>query len=131
MGLIAIIPYNLFFNIGGGMRTIVAGGRNVTDYRVVLNAMDIIGWTPTVIISGNANGVDKLGERWAKENVVVTEIFPANWDKYGKSAGYIRNDLMAKEAEALLLIWDGKSKGSGHMLKSAIKHKLKIMVYIV
>lgn len=113
------------------MRTIVAGGRNVTDYRVVLNAMDIIGWTPTVIISGNANGVDKLGERWAKENVVVTEIFPANWDKYGKSAGYIRNDLMAKEAEALLLIWDGKSKGSGHMLMLAIKYKLKIMVYIV
>ena len=79
--------------------------------------------TPKEVVSGRAKGVDTAGERWAKAcqerdqdpyHYNVKE-FPANWNKYGKSAGYRRNEQMADYADALLLIWDGESRGSMHM----------------
>jgi hypothetical protein len=41
---------------------------------------------------------------------------PAQWEIYGKMAGYLRNLEMAKIADAVVLFWDGKSKGTKHML---------------
>jgi hypothetical protein len=69
--------------------------------------MERIDWIPTVILSGNALGVDQLGEKWAKEHNVPVELYPANWDRFGRSAGYKRNADMAKRAQALVAVWDG------------------------
>jgi hypothetical protein len=67
------------------------------------------------VVSGTARGIDTDGERWATARDVYVRRFPADWDKHGKAAGIIRNKQMAEYGDALLLIWDGKSKGSKNM----------------
>lgn len=69
------------------------------------------------IVSGTASGVDEAGEMYAEFYDIKLRKFPADWKTHGKAAGPIRNREMAKYADALLLIWDGKSKGSANMKK--------------
>jgi hypothetical protein len=113
------------------MKLIIAGSRNITDYEKLLSAVKLLEKKPSEILSGTAKGVDSMGERWAKENNITVVKYPANWDKYGKSAGYRRNVEMAENADALLLIWDGESKGSKHMLDIAQKKDMAVYVYAV
>ena len=68
----------------------------------------------TTIISGGARGIDRCGEIYAKKYNTPLELYPANWEVHGKSAGYIRNREMVNTADGLILIWDGYSKGSKH-----------------
>ncbi len=113
------------------MKTIIAGSRLITSYDLVKIVIQDSEFTITKVISGCACGVDKLGEQWAKENGNEIDQYPALWDQYGKSAGYHRNEVMASNAEALILIWDGKSKGSAHMLKQGYKYKIKVYQYLI
>lgn len=113
------------------MRTIIAGGRDIHDQFFVNSAMEKINWTPTVILCGEASGVDMSGASWAFENEIPVEKYPANWSKHGRAAGPIRNAQMAKKADALVLIWDGKSRGSQSMLNLARKYDLEISIYKV
>ena len=108
------------------MKTIIAGSRTIENYKLVEDAVNKCGWKPTIVVSGCARGVDKLGEEWASNHGKVIEKYPADWDKYGKRAGFLRNERMADNAEALILIWDGESKGSQMMLSIAKKKGLKI-----
>ena len=78
------------------------------------------------IVCGMARGVDLAGKAWADYFHVPVKEFPADWDQYGKNAGPIRNKQMAEYADALLLIWDGKSRGSNNMLTCAINENLLI-----
>jgi len=84
------------------------------------------------IVSGRANGADRLGELFAKDYNLKIKYFPADWDLYGKSAGYRRNGDMAKYAAedngVLVAFWDGKSKGTKHMIDTANKYKMKVYV---
>lgn len=100
------------------MKVIIAGSRSITDYAEVERAMKECGFTPTIIISGTARGADRLGEQWAQQHSVRCVRMPADWDKHGHSAGVMRNVAMAKEADALVLVWDGRSRGSAHMLRT-------------
>jgi hypothetical protein len=115
------------------MKTIIAGSRAIVQIRHVLKAMndawDIACIDPTIIISGGAQGVDKLGERWAKLMGIPVQRFPAAWDIYGKAAGIYRNRIMAQRADALVAIWDGKSRGTKNMIEEARKRELKIYVH--
>ena len=111
------------------MRTIIAGSRSCNNYSELLEAIASLPWTPTVVLSGTARGVDRLGERWANENRVPLEEYPADWNRYGRSAGYRRNAEMAQKADALLALWDGKSKGTGHMIRLAEKFGLKLHIW--
>lgn len=113
------------------MRTIIAGSRTVTDYHHVEQAVRDCGWKPTVVISGTARGADQLGEAWARENAVPLERFPADWDHYGKRAGYVRNKQMAEHADALIVLWDGKSRGTAHMIETANHYGLDIYIHLV
>ncbi len=114
------------------MKVIIAGGRSFDNYellcekctKILSNSKDI------EIVSGTANGADKLGERFANENGYSIKKFPANWDKHGKSAGYIRNKEMALYADALIAFWDGKSKGTALMISLAKGYNLKVKVII-
>lgn len=110
------------------MTTIIAGSRDIADYRTVEDAVTAAPWLVSRVVSGGARGVDTLGERWAKENNVPLVIFSADWDTYGRSAGYRRNVQMAENADALIAIWDGKSKGTKHMIDIARDRKLTIYV---
>lgn len=80
-------------------------------------------------ISGDApSGADRLIIEWSNVNPFHCYRFPANWDALGKSAGYVRNATMAKEATHLLAIWDGISSGTRHMLNIALKQGLHVKV---
>lgn len=113
------------------MKVIIAGGRDYTDYGQLKIICDykLFAQHPDIeIVSGGANGADKLGEKYAKENGYALKRFPANWDKYGKRAGVLRNEEMAKYADALIAFWDGKSKGTKNMIEVAQKHNIKVKI---
>jgi hypothetical protein len=109
------------------MKTIIAGSRLITDYAAVCKAIKESGFEITEVVSGTCRGVDLLGERWANENKIPIKQFPADWNKFGKSAGYKRNLEMGKYADALIAVWNG-SKGTEHMINIAngMKHKVYV-----
>lgn len=118
------------------MNVIIAGSRTIIDYKIVCRAVSQALWKwgkaytdITEIFSGCAKGVDRLGEQWAVENSKRLLLYPAEWKNYGKKAGYLRNIRMAKYADALIAVWDGKSKGTKHMIDIANKKGLKVFVY--
>lgn len=115
------------------MRVIIAGGRTIRDYRTMLVAINTCPFKAHIetVLSGGARGADALGARWAEENRITVVTFEAKWDIFGKSAGPMRNWEMANLADGLILVWDGKSKGSASMLAYARKCNLKIHQHIV
>ena len=112
------------------MKIIIAGSRDFFDYGLLKKKCDSLlkGESNIEIVSGGATGADQLGERYAAEKDYKLQRFPADWKTYGRAAGHIRNKKMADYAESLILFWDGKSPGSGSMLKAAKKKKLKINI---
>ena len=112
------------------MNIIVAGSRSITDAAVIKAALKYIQrkWNVSSIITGGANGVDCIAASMAAQRGINVAVCEANWNYHGKSAGYIRNAFMATLADGLLAIWDGKSKGTKHMIELAKKHKLKIVI---
>ena len=110
------------------MRTIIAGSRDITSHAAVVSAVGQCPWNITTVLSGRARGVDLLGERWAAENGIPLELYPANWNAYGKLAGFVRNIEMARKAEGLLAVWDGASNGTRHMIRTAENHGLKTFI---
>ena len=115
-------------------RVIVAGGRGFNDYQKLerhLNCFFSEWQSPDYsIVSGAANGADKLGERYAKENNYQLTRFPAQWKKYGRSAGYRRNEVMAVNADALVAFWDGQSRGTKHMIDTAKSKGLNVKIIL-
>ena len=110
------------------MKYIIAGGRDFNNRgvleRVLKNFKDI-----DTIISGCAQGADTLGAEWAAAHHIALQTFPAYWDVYGKSAGFIRNAEMGEHADALIAFWDGKSKGTAHMIKTMKMNKKPYWIY--
>lgn len=112
------------------MRVIIAGGRDFNNYKILCKVCDhmLSKQNNIEIISGGANGADKLGEKYANERGYKIKQFLAKWDLYGKSAGFIRNEQMAEYGEALIAFWDESSKGTEHMIELAKKYELKIKI---
>lgn len=104
------------------MKVIVAGSRNIDDYKLVVDTINRSGYTITEVVSGCATGVDRLGETWARANNVPIKEMPANWS-YGPKAGPMRNKLMAEYADAAVIIWDGESRGTRNMIENMIRRK--------
>ena len=112
------------------MNIIIAGSRDFTDYETLCKIIKAAK-LPIIssVICGVAKGADLLGKRFAEENNIPIKEFPADWDTFGKSAGYRRNVDMANYADACFLFWDGESKGTEHMYRtSAQKGLLTILV---
>ena len=133
----------LLLGLGEGynnmVRIIIAGSRKFNDYPRMVKELDNLGIhlinsiNPIEIVSGHAPGADTLGEKFAKAYDYPLKIFPAEWDKYGKAAGPIRNEQMAKyaaEADMGILIAFpiGESKGTRNMIKLAQQYGLEICV---
>lgn len=113
------------------MRTVVAGSRGITDYGMVRHILDESPWYIAQVVSGGAQGVDRLAEGWAKDKGLPVERFPADWEQFGKSAGVRRNVEMAKSSHALIAIWDGESRGTRHMIDAALDRGLRIYVQVI
>lgn len=112
-------------------RVIIAGGRDFQDYALLQREMDrLLSNTKDeiVVVSGKARGADTLGERYAHERGYTVREFPANWELYGKVAGYIRNEEMAQNADALVAFWDGASRGTKNMIGLALRYRLNVRV---
>jgi hypothetical protein len=116
------------------LKTIIAGSRSINDYSLLEQAIERIKETDigikiTEVVSGTARGVDRLGEKWARNHNVPIKKFPANWDELGKFAGYKRNLEMAKYAQVAIILWDGKSLGTLNMINHAKDHLLHLFVF--
>jgi hypothetical protein len=112
------------------VRCIIAGSRTATKQQVK-DALAACPFTAaiTTVVSGTARGADTFGEEWAAWAKKAVVRYPADWDRYGKRAGYVRNQHMAENAEALLAVWDGASRGTGHMIDLANRHGLIVFVH--
>lgn len=113
------------------MKIIIAGGRDFNDYATLCAFCDLAlrNQIEIEVVSGTASGADKLGERYALERRYDITRFPADWEKYGKAAGYKRNAEMANYADGLIAFWDEKSKGTKHMIDLAKKANLRIRAH--
>lgn len=105
------------------MKLLVAGSR---DYNNFANLEYVINqvrkqYNITSIISGCARGVDTLAIEYAQKYNLKVEKFPADWNKFGRSAGYIRNKEMVKVADILVAVWKNRSPGTGHTIELARK----------
>jgi predicted Rossmann fold nucleotide-binding protein DprA/Smf involved in DNA uptake len=111
------------------IKVIIAGSRDFDDYDLLERTMDdLFGNEEIQIISGGAKGADRLGEHYAAENGLKVFVFGADWDRYGKQAGAIRNKKMAQAGTHLVAFWDGKSKGTKMMIDFAGEKGIKINV---
>lgn len=99
------------------------------DFNHVDRAMKGLLWKPTSVLSGCAYGADMLGEQWASRRGLPISYFPANWQKFKKAAGFKRNEQMADQADALVALWDGESRGTLHMIETARSRQLLVVVY--
>lgn len=134
------------------MKLIIAGSRSITDYEIVRQAvMDSGFWAEyrheLEIVCGMAPGVDMLGLEFARRNKLLIHSFPADWDnllvpgariklnrngkKYNAAAGAMRNIEMGKFSDALVAVWDGKSRGTKQMIEWAEDNGLETYVHIV
>lgn len=114
-------------------RVVIAGCRNYNNYAKAKAYIDfclcnIRKENDIVIVSGCASGADAIGERYAEENGFKVEKYPADWEKYGKSAGPKRNEEMAKACDFVICFWDGKSKGTKNMVENAKKYKKTVRI---
>ncbi len=112
------------------MRVIIAGSRTVTNPLTVPAAVEASGFTVTTLVCGMALGADRLGYQWAVKHGITVVKYHAEWDTYGNAAGRIRNGLMARNADALIAIWDGSSRGTADMIKKAEAAKLLVYIHL-
>lgn len=113
------------------MRVIIAGTRTFDDYALLHYKVSQIlknQTGPPIIVSGGAEGADRLGERYADEMGLKYKVFEADWDKHGRAAGPIRNKGMAEYADSCICFWDGKSRGTKNMIDRAKKNNLNLRV---
>ena len=119
------------------IRVLIAGSRDFNDFELLdkavkhylkqygLHRQDI------EVVSGGARGADRLGEQFANKYSIKLTIFPADWNTYGKSAGYIRNEQMIKyigDTGIVFAFWDGQSHGTAHTIKLANKYNIKVHI---
>lgn len=105
----------------------IVGSRSVDNYGLLQKQMRMIP-RPIEIISGGAKGADALAERYAQENGIPITVIRPDWDKYGKSAGFKRNVDIIEQSNAVLVLWDGDSKGALHDINIAIAKRKHIKV---
>lgn len=114
-------------------RIVIAGCRDYNNYdeaKLYLDfrLSDIKKEYNIIIVSGCASGADAIGERYAKENGFEVEKCPADWRKYGRSAGPRRNEQMARISDIIICFWDEKSKGTKSMINYAKKYNKPLKI---
>lgn len=116
-------------------RIVVAGSRSFQNYKaaeeIFLSALSKRKLNEIEIVSGGAKGADAFGEYFAKKYGCQLKIYPADWERYGKRAGYLRNRQMAENSDATILFWDGVSRGTADMFNQTLRenHPLFVVYY--
>jgi hypothetical protein len=117
------------------MKLGIVGCRDFTDYKKLCFEVDSfleeISEPCVAIVSGGAKGADSLGREYAeKHKLEIIEHFP-EWEKYGKSAGFIRNKLIVDDADAVIAFWDSKSKGTKSTIELTKKANKKLKIIYI
>ncbi|EPZ47608.1 SLOG family protein [Alicyclobacillus acidoterrestris] len=110
------------------MNIAIVGSRNYPNQDDIfwyINSLPI----EDVVVSGGARGVDSYAETFARQRGMTVKVFHADWDKYGKSAGYRRNVDIVNYADKVVAFWDGKSKGTKHTIDIARKCGKPVDIY--
>ena len=102
------------------MKVAIVGSRDYPDPEAVRTYVRSLP-KDTTVISGGARGVDSWAVEEAIKAGLETEVFPADWKLYGKSAGYRRNSQIVAAADKVIAFWDGKSRGTKHSMDLADK----------
>ena len=117
-------------------KVIVAGGRDFDNYEFLKEKLDEtfeslgdLDAHPIEIISGMADGADTLGIKYAKEHKLTMVLYPANWKKYPRMGGILRNMNMLVTATHLVAFWDGKSHVPKHMIEIAKEKGIPVWIY--
>lgn len=118
------------------MRLMVSGSRTIGDPATVAAALDRAQDTfdlprDTVLVHGNAKGVDRLAASLALLRGWPVEAHPADWETLGRRAGIVRNNEMLDTSDCVLAVWDGRSKGTLHAINQAIRRRLPLLVCAV
>ena len=122
------------------MRVIIAGGRTLDASAVLarlpemvrrLQALSAEAEPITEIISGGCRGADAAGEQYARRCGIPLTIIRPDWVKHGRAAGPIRNAEMVRRSDALIVCWDGTSRGGADILRQATAAGLAIVDYRV
>lgn len=110
---------------------IVAGSRDIGEQEVCAHLDEHVSTDfRGEIVTGLAKGVDRGGLLWAKEKGLPVVEAPALWNRYGREAGYIRNQWMSWYGTHLIAVWDGESRGTKHMIRTAERDGLAIKVIL-
>ncbi len=105
-------------------RVVIAGSRNYTDYNNAKFFIDKIlaplkSSHDIIILSGCCRGADKIGEQYAAENGYIVEKYPADWARYKRGAGLMRNREMIDKCDIVICFWDEKSSGTKYLIDYA------------
>ena len=106
------------------MKLLIFGSRSITDF----DLSPYIAKEVNTIISGGAGGVDRLAEAYADLHRLSKYIMRPRYDLYGRGAPLRRNEQMVDLADAVLIVWDGKSKGTSYTLKYAQKKNKQVLL---
>ncbi|MBR5772550.1 MAG: DUF2493 domain-containing protein [Clostridia bacterium] len=115
-------------------KVLVCGGVDFNNEALLAETLDaILEKENTVIVSGGAKGADTLAEKYAADNGIEIKVFPAEWSKYGRSAGPIRNkkmlDFISGSGNPLVVaFWNGKSRGTKNTIETARKMEIATLV---
>lgn len=118
------------------MRITIGGCRDFDDYEVFRKFVDecIAEMNPReeiVILSGHCSGADLMAERYAEEMGYEKEIHSAEWKKYGRAAGPLRNEKMVDKSNAVIAFWDNHSKGTASLIGFAKKKGIPAYIKLI
>lgn len=110
----------------------IVGSREFDDYGLLIESIfDVLALQEIrQVVSGGAKGADSLAERFAKDFNIPLVVHKANWNKYGKAAGMIRNKTIVEDSDFVIAFWNGKSRGTKNSIELANKIRLcKVVLY--
>lgn len=137
-GKINFIKDNIEYNVNknendiSDVKLAIVGSRTITDEKFVnriLNCYKFMFGLPIKVISGGAKGIDTIGESWADKLNIEKEIFIPDWDKYGNTAGFIRNEDIINNCDVCLAIWDGESNGTKNDFELCEKYQKTLLIF--
>ena len=113
------------------MRILVCGGRDYSNFAQMTTILDALDYGKdgyiTLVINGAARGADKMSTNWALSNGTDYIEYPADWDKFGKAAGSIRNQQMLDEGKPDLVIAFPGGTGTADMIRRSRKAGIEVL----
>ena len=110
------------------MNVAIIGSRSFTDYERAERFLAEQNIDISRIISGGAKGADAIAERYASEHGISITVYLADWTRYGRGAGMIRNNLIIADADVVIAFWDGDSKGTKNSIELAHKADKQVII---